>query len=231
MQRLLLSSIMFFLGWVTIMAQNSPIYSHLPQTINPEAQYLFYLHGRIIETEGRRPEHPRFGVYEYDQILNTFADSGFVVISEARPPDTRVIPYARKITAQVDSLLQAGVPPTHITVVGASKGAVIAGFVSAFVQQPEVRYVLLSICSETMIERWLKNGGPFSGKVLYINELSDPLGQHCYPVRQRISGPQLQIFKEIQIHTGLHHGFLYRPLPEWVTPTIRWARGLPLELE
>ena len=59
----------------------------VPQQIDPQAHYLFYLHGRIVE-EGRRPTSPQFGVYEYDKILETFRARGFVVISEQRPKGT-----------------------------------------------------------------------------------------------------------------------------------------------
>ena len=29
---------------------------------------------------------------------------------------------------------------------------------------------------------------------------------------------------ELRLETGLHHGFLYRALPEWIGPVVRWAR-------
>ena len=32
-------------------------------------------------------------------------------------------------------------------------------------------------------------------------------------------------YKEIEINTGLKHGFLYRPLVEWVRPAMLWATG------
>lgn len=34
-----------------------------------EPTHAFYLHGRIIEEQGRRPTHPEFGTYAYDEIL------------------------------------------------------------------------------------------------------------------------------------------------------------------
>ena len=33
--------------------------------------------------------------------------------------------------------------------------------------------------------------------------------------------------REIVLHTGLGHGFLYRPLPEWVDPVTEWAFAKP----
>jgi len=31
--------------------------------------------------------------------------------------------------------------------------------------------------------------------------------------------------EEIALHTGLAHGFIYRPLREWVEPATRWAES------
>jgi hypothetical protein len=36
-------------------------------------------------------------------------------------------------------------------------------------------------------------------------------------------GPALDV-REIALETGLHHGFLYRPLPEWIEPVVEWSR-------
>ena len=200
------------------------IFSNVPKTIDTHARYLIYLHGRIIETSGRRPTHPRFGVYEYDRILQAFADSGFVVISEARPADTRALDYARKVVAQIDTLLRQGVAPSRITVVGASKGAAIAGFVSALLKNPQVRFVLLAICNKRTVNVWVNQAGPFYGKVLYIYERSDRIGRSCQPFLSQLKSDGLTAFKEIELNTGLQHGFLYRPLPEWVNPTVEWAK-------
>ena len=32
-------------------------------------------------------------------------------------------------------------------------------------------------------------------------------------------------FKEIELNTGMGHGFLFKPLKEWIEPTIKWANG------
>jgi hypothetical protein len=33
----------------------------------------------------------------------------------------------------------------------------------------------------------------------------------------------------VVLHTGLGHGFLYEPLPEWMQPTLEWAGGASSE--
>src|SRR5215204_4667692 len=98
----------------------SVVLKDVPSTTDAKANYLFYLHGRLIENQGIRPTDPRYGVYEYEEILNTLAARGFTVVSEARAKDTDVNQYATKVVQQIKTLIKAGVPPQHITVLGAS---------------------------------------------------------------------------------------------------------------
>ncbi len=200
------------------------IYSHLPGKIDPARTYLFYLHGQIIEEQGRRPTSPRFGVYEYDQILQTLAARGFVVISEARPKGTRPQEYAQKVARQVDSLLTAGVSPRRITVVGASKGAGIALLASNLLRNRELNFVLIAICNPRSIAYWKKNGIALWGRVLSIYDSSDTIGQTCrdfFDYSSQQGG--LSRYREVKLHLGLGHGVLYRPLKEWVNPVVEWA--------
>jgi hypothetical protein len=201
------------------------IYQHVPATPAPDRFYLFYLHGAIIESRGIRPTHPEYGIYEYEKILHTFADSHFVVISEARKAGTRIPEYARKVSLQVDSLLKAGVPPHHITISGASKGGAIAVMASHFINHRQVRYVIIAICNEQMALFWEKNHIQLSGQVLYMVDEADRIAGSCKKYRDLLKGSNLMNFKEITLRLGLGHGVLYRPLKEWVQPAIRWARS------
>jgi len=97
-----------------------------PDSIDPSKQYLFYIHGKIIEDQGIPAVSPDFGEYKYQEILESLAGHGFVVISEIRPKNTDDVEYARRVSGQVIKLIKAGVPAGQITVVGASKGAAIA---------------------------------------------------------------------------------------------------------
>src|ERR1044072_1988922 len=101
------------------------ILSEVPQQVDPKAHYLIYLSGYIVAAGNTRPVSPRFGVYEYDQILDTFKQSGVIVVSEARKQDREIEPYAGKVAEQVRQLLKAGVPARQITVVGASQGYMV----------------------------------------------------------------------------------------------------------
>jgi hypothetical protein len=194
------------------------ILSDVPPNPNPTARYLLYLPGYIVEPGNDRPTSPRFGVYEYRQILKTFKESGFVVISEARKKTTDIEPSAVRVAEQVRQLLKAKVPPRHITVVGASQGSWIAMLASTYLQNSSVNFVLIAACSAE--EGFLKLVN-LHGNVLSIYEKSD-LAQSCHSYRTDAAG--ISEWKEVEVNTGLKHGFLFRPLKEWTEPTIGWAR-------
>lgn len=152
------------------------IHSQVPAEIDPHARYLFYLHGAIIETQGAWPTHPRFGVYEYQVILSTFAERGFVVISEARPAGTEGKVYAATVVDYVRDLLAVGVPADHVTVVGFSKGGGIAIAASSMLANDDVNFVFMAACNP-----WLDSHPEIvaRGRLLSIRESSDDLVGTC----------------------------------------------------
>jgi hypothetical protein len=181
-------------------------------------RYLFYLHGRIIEDQGPSGVSPVHGRYDYPAILAAFRKSGFQVVSEVRPRDTDPGGYADKLAAQVKALIARGVEPSRITVVGASKGAVIAALLSTRLRNPRLRYVLLANCNPWLIRTYDPR---LTGEVLSIYERSDDIGGSCRPLAAR--SPGLVRFREIRLGTGLGHGMVYRPLAAWVAPAAAWA--------
>jgi predicted esterase len=200
-------------------AQPTVVYIHgggIPK--EGDQRVLIYLHGRIVE-EGIRPKSDRYGYYEYQAILNTFKKAGFRVISERRNRGTDIEQYARKVADDVEGLRQSGVAPARITLVGASQGAWIAMLVSTLVKSPDVNYVIMAGCGADPAFGKLIN---LHGNVLSIYESSDVAGT-CDSYFHDATG--LQDHDEIALHTGLAHGFIYRPLREWVEPTTRWAES------
>lgn len=192
----------------------------VPDEIRPEDNYLFYLHGQIIEDQGVRPVHPDFGVYEYEAVLAALAKAGFVVISEAREPRTDGEKYARKVVKQVEALLAAKVPPERISVVGFSKGGGIAVKVSTLLHNERVNFAFLGTCA-----RRIRNPPALElrGRILSIYEASDPIAGACSDLLSaRAIGPE---FKELRIDVGGGHGAFYRPIREWLDPVTAWSRG------
>jgi hypothetical protein len=195
-----------------------PILAEPPPRPDRSATYLFYLHGRIVQEEGRRAVSPRFGRYAYDDILGRLAAEGFVVIGEVRRRDTEAPAYAARVAGQIERLLAAGVPARRITVVGASMGGFIALLVSSRLAVPDLGYVILGGCGDGTIDL----GGVLHGDLLSIFETSDELAGSCGPTFARAAAAGRR--DEVRLDTGLRHGFLYRPLPAWMEPAIRWAR-------
>ena len=197
------------------------ILNDIPEKINTETNYLFYLHGQIIEELGVRPTHPKYGVYEYEQILDSLRQGNFIVISEAREKGTDPEQYAKKVAEQVKALLKAGVPAEDITVVGASKGAIISFLTSTLLKEKNVNFVMIAICND-----WVLGNFDFNlyGNILSIYEESDVRNGSCKKeFFKRSEG--INKFKEIKLNTGLEHGVLYRPIKEWLHPVIEWAKG------
>lgn len=186
--------------------------------VDPQSRYLFYLSGYIVEAGNTRPVSPKFGVYEYEQILETFKRSGFTVISEARKKNPDIEPYALKVTEEVRQLIKSGVPADHITIVGASQGSWIAMLASTYLKNRDLNFVLIAACSAD--EGFLKEVD-LHGNVLSIYEKSD-VAQSCQSYHQDATG--IKHWKEVALNTGLKHGFLFRPLKEWTEPTITWAK-------
>jgi len=186
--------------------------------VDKASRYLIYLPGRIVQAGNTRPVSPKFGVYEYDQILDTFKQNGFNVISQARDQDTDVERYAATMADEIRALLKAGVPAKHITVVGASQGSWIAMLTSTYLQNRNVNFVLIAACSADPAFLKMVN---LHGNVLSIYEKTD-LAQSCVQYRRDATG--VRDWKEVEVNTGLKHGFLFRPLKEWTDPAIAWAK-------
>ena len=196
-----------------------------PDSIEPTKQYLFYLHGKIVEDQGIPAISPDYGEYEYQAILERFRGLGFVVISEQRPKNTDGTKYARKIVAQIKDLLDAGVPDKNITVVGASKGSYIAISISHFLESDEVNYVLLGSCYPGELELLEQNQIILYGNVLSIYDSVDQYAGSCeelFSLSESRGG--LSRHDEIVLNIGTGHGILYEPLDEWILPTVEWAR-------
>jgi len=191
------------------------------------ARHIVYLHGFIVQRmQSARPVHPQFGTYELDAILDAFRQRGFVVHSEIRPLDATVPSSAEHTATQVRELLAAGVPADHVTVVGASMGAAIALATAARLGNPALRYALLGTClsqSSQVIEQ--QQGRPVVGRVLSIRESSDDLTNPCTPWKQDAAHGENLVAREMVVDTGLHHGFLFRPLPVWLDPVTAFAEG------
>lgn len=189
---------------------------------NASAQpYLFFLHNRFLENHKLSESHKEYGKAEYNEIVSAFTKSGFTVISEKRKPDTDARDYARKVTAQIDSLLKRGVAASDITVVGTSKGGYIAQYVSTYLRRPDVNFVFVGCYMHGDVKEFPDIN--ICGNVLMIYEKTDINGVTAYARRQASNLPVTR-YREVELNTGMKHGFLYKALPAWMDPATQWAK-------
>ncbi|WP_276133374.1 hypothetical protein [Polluticoccus soli] len=189
-------------------------------TLQTQAQrYVFFLHNMFLEDAGLKGVHPEYGKVEYKAILDSFRNRGFVVISAVRPKGTDGAAYAQKTAKKVDSLIKKGVKPGNITVIGTSKGGYIAQYTSNILKNDKVNYVFIGSCGEYLEEepdvKWY-------GNVLSIYEKTD-MWLSCEKMKNR-QGNQVTRYKEIELNTGLKHGYLYKAMPQWIEPAAKWAQ-------
>ncbi|QAA80336.1 alpha/beta hydrolase [Aequorivita sp. H23M31] len=185
-------------------------------------RFIFFLHNRFLEEHELNELHPEFGRTEYNEIIAEFENSGFKVISEKRNGNVNAREYAIGIVTQIDSLIKNGTEPRKITVVGTSKGGYIAQYVSTLTNNPDLNFVFIASFRNNDIQTIPEVN--YCGNILTIYEKSDQFGVSALE-RKKTSTCEIKHFKEIELNTGMGHGFLFKPLKEWIEPTIKWANG------
>ena len=197
------------------------IYSKIPDEIDANKKYVFYLHGLIVEGDNPRPIHKKYGAYEFQKIKEALAEnSSFDVIAHHRPANTEVREYTNKLVSWVKELLNSGVRPSNITLIGFSRGGEIAAYASTNLRENNINTVLLGSCWPGSVQN--KSSIVFGGHFLSIFETSD-VALSCEKLAKR--SPQLLSFKEVSISTGGEHGAFFSPNNEWVIPVKEWVQS------
>ncbi len=186
-------------------------------TLQHETRYIYYLHGRIIEIQGRNAYSEEFGNYEFDKIVKALEVYNSKVIAEVRTDDVDNKSYASNISGQIDNLVKRGVKPKNITVVGASKGAIIASTISSINANP-INYVVMAGNNEYQEQN---NDWKFHGNILCFYDESDKIAGKNYDYWKQKS-TDAKSFEQIKIKKNLGHGFLYKPYRDWIIPTKKW---------
>lgn len=187
--------------------------SDVPNEIDSNAKYLFYMHGLAVERGGARARS-----YDYAGILNELAKRGFVVIGEERSRVRNEV-YAEKIARQVKKLIAASVPAKNITVAGHSKGGMITMLVMSMLANPEIAYVNFAGCG--------REGSGFKGHLQFAQDLapmarglllsaydrSDQIAGSCKPALDKMSHA---VVTERVLNVGGGHELFYSPNAEWL---------------
>ena len=180
-------------------------------------KYIYYLHGRIIEIQGKDAVSEEYGKYEFDSIVAALGGSEHIVIAEVRTENVDYLEYANTISREIDSLVKQGIEPIDITVIGASKGAIIASNISSINPNP-INYVLLAGNNDYQEKN---NDWKFHGQVLCFYDYSDSIAGDNYDYWKNKENYTTK-FEQIELKTHLGHGFLYKPLNDWILPTRKW---------
>jgi hypothetical protein len=205
-----------FLVLVPISSRAAEIYDRFPDAVNASERYVIYSHGFIVEGDDPKPISPQYGQYDFPAIKQAlFSAGGFNLIAFQRPKSSDDS-YAETLKSWVRRLLDAGVKPSRITLVGFSRGAQLTALASNGLASEGINTALLAICEDGDVSH--APGLVLGGNLLSIYETSDELGS-C----RKLSGrSHLKSFKEVAISTGKRHGAFFQPLPQWIGPLETW---------
>lgn len=192
-------------------------------SLQNEKKYIYYLHGRIIEIQGKDAVSDQYGKYEFDSIVNALSGPDDIVIAEVRTENVDYLDYAIKVSTEIDSLVKIGVHPKDITVIGASKGAIIASNISSINPNP-INFVFIAGNNEYQEKN---NNWKFHGQVLCIYDFSDTVAGGNYDYWKKKEN-YTTTFEQVEVQTHLGHGFLYKPLNVWIEPTRKWISNQKL---
>ena len=188
----------------------------MPTSIDSSSKYMFFLHNYYVEKVG--PD----GACKYYDILQAFADKGFTVISAVR--SGKIVPseYGKKIVGQVSRLLDAGVPPKNITVVGHSKGGVIVLCVASQLENPEVGFVVMAGCEIKPLAPAYPDFTKLKGDFLSIYASSDSIASSCGTAFSRAT--QGISSKEVKLESDKGHKLFFQPEGVWFEPVMAWLK-------
>jgi hypothetical protein len=222
---------LFALAGSSSAAAVGEIHSDLPEAIDPAKRHLFYLHGAWIEQGGLERLHPAHGRYEYQAIVRALTERGFVVISEARKGETNAEAYAKKVAGQIRRLLEKGVPPSQVTVIGHSKGGSIALLAASELQEEKVSFAIMAGCGKRgnafgrSFERFLEErAARLRGRFLSIYDASDEVAGSCREAFERAAVAESA---EVVLQTGLGHALFWSPRAAWIDEVVGWAEAKP----
>ena len=200
-----------------LMAHAVELYTDFPKQIHPSERYVFYSHGKIVEGTDEKPVSPVFGEYDFPAIRRAlFEGGGYNLIAYHRPKDVDLGPSADLLVSWVRKLIDAGVKPSHITLVGFSRGSYITASAASQLGDAGFNTALIGSClnGDIPVDTPLTIRGP----LLNVYETSDEVG----PCAKLVERSHPKSFEEIVISTGKKHGAFFQPREEWMKPLKAW---------
>lgn len=209
-----LLNVVLLLLVISSLQAKQPSYT-IPVTIEKNLNYLFFFHNYYVEING--PD----GDCRYYDLLRSFVDKGFVVVSQLRSPEMSPVNFANKAAVQIQAIINTGVPPANITVSGHSKGGVIALNVAALLQQPDIKYIILAGCGIKPLANAYPDPLLVKGTFLSLYANSDKIAGSCShelsSTRQDVSTT------ELVLDSPEGHRLFFQPNNIWLkyfSPTL-----------
>ena len=202
----------------TFQVSANRVFTSFPDNIEPNAKYVFYSHGYIVEGDNPKPVHKSWGVYDFPLIKDAIAELEVNVIAYHREAKTNPFDFAKKLARDAERLIEAGVKPNNITFLGFSRGGAITALTSNELKRNDVNFILLAACAGLVKSQ---ENLQVYGHVRSIVETTDEVGSCKFLIDR---SPQVQSFNEIFITTGKSHGAFYVPRDAWIKPVNDWLK-------
>lgn len=206
--------------------------SDIPFHPKPEEHYLFYQHGKLIEQNGIPTSHIKHGSYDFHEILNTFSYRGFQVIAELRATNASIHGHAFRLARKINSLIDKGVAPNNITLVGLDKGGRIALVTSSYVGNSEINYVIINGCysNDSKVRQFIKKhelkpAGRILDLRLEVNRKTGPCSAFYANQEEVVES------RELIFSVNTESGLFFKAESKWIDPVVAWALEKPLNSE
>lgn len=222
----IIKTFLFAIGFITFSITaffSTAIYGQssyeIPSNIVKSAKYFLFLHNYYVEKNGP------YGECKYFNILEAFAEKGFIVVSEIRTGKVVPCTYANKVVKQVNTLLKAGVPPQNITIAGHSKGAVISLCAASELENPNLNFVIMAGCEIAPIKKFkmYPDFNSLQGRILSIFAMSDKIANSCKKTFSMASNGFSST--EIKLESEEGHKLFFAPVEIWISPTVDWINN------
>lgn len=234
-KKIIIATAAFFM----LSGAGATVLKDVPVSPDANSHYLFLMHGLFPEMRGADAFHPPFNKrYETTALAKAFSEKGFSVITEIRRQGTQVEDYAKKVGDQIKKLMDSGVSPSKIAVVGHSKGGAMALVTSSLVGNDNVSYVVLAGCAlpttksignESPREDYIRFNSKYApaakGRMLSLFDAEDDITKSCNEYASVATNVK---FEEQELNTGSRRGYghaiFYSPDPKWFDVTVDWLR-------
>ncbi len=156
--------------------------------------------------------------------VRAFEEQGFQVhmLAQADESDTD---YIFRVRDEIRGMIDNGVEPSAITVIGSGRGSPATAMVSAATGNRHVNYVMLGRCELALTD------DPYfrmSGRVLGLRDAADRNSRSCRPLWR--NSPKVTQRRDVVVHTGLGASLFDQPREAWLQPVTAWSTGGHVDL-